>query len=201
MDGVLADLHAALAGQETALFGATTAPGHRLSTGHRRRLWDRVRATENFWETLDETESGGVARLAAIVAERRWEAIFLTTRPQTAGDPVQVQTQRWLMARGFFCPSVYVVRRSRGAIAAALELDAVVDDRPENCLDVISDSSARAILNWQRRTEIPEITLGRLRIDVVNSFGEALNRLTALDVSRQQPPPSRLSRLLQAIGA
>ena len=73
--------------------------------------------------------------------------------------------------------------------------------RPENCLDVISDSSARAILNWQRTTEIPEIALDRLRIDVVRSFSEALDRLTALDVSRHQPPASRLSRLLQAIGA
>src|SRR4029077_18739931 len=103
MDGVIADLRSALTLQEAALFGASAAPGHRLSTGHRRRLWDRVRATENFWETLDETVRGGVARLAAVVAERRWEAIFLTTRPETAGASVQVQTQRWLMNRGFFC--------------------------------------------------------------------------------------------------
>jgi hypothetical protein len=201
MDGVLADLRSALRRHEAALFGTTGSAGQRLSTGHRRRLWDRVRETENFWETLDEPAPGGVARLAALTDERRWEVIFLTTRPPTAGASVQVQTQRWLISHGFFCPSVYVVRRSRGVIAAALEIDVVVDDRSENCLDVISDSSAQAILNWPRTAAVPDIVLNRPRIDVVSSFAEALERLTVFDVSRHEPPPSRLSRLLQAIGA
>src|SRR4051812_21209993 len=85
MDGGVPDLRSALADHETALFGPpAAAAGGRLVTARRRRLWDRVRATENFWETLEEPSAGGVARLAALVAERRWEIIFLTTRPQTA---------------------------------------------------------------------------------------------------------------------
>ena len=48
----------------------------------------------------------------------------------------------------FRCPSVFVVQRSRGKIAEALDLDAVVDDRPENCLDVALDSKAKPILIW-----------------------------------------------------
>ena len=201
MDGVVADLTSALRSHSATLFGDSgEASEHRLIGRRRRRLWDHVRSVENFWESLNEAVPGGVGRLAALVAERRWEVIFLTTRPETAGAPVQEQTQRWLMGHGFFCPSVFVVRKSRGAIAAALEIDVVVDDRPENCLDVVSESSARAILNWQRTTAAPAIALDRLRIDVVHGFTEALDRLTAIDSTRHQPPPRRLSRLLQAFG-
>ena len=52
-------------------------------------------------------------------------------------------------SKGFTLPSVFVVQGSRGRIAAALGLDIVVDDRPENCLDVVVDSKARAILVWR----------------------------------------------------
>src|SRR4051794_25382294 len=38
-----------------------------------RRLWRHVTSIENFWESLDEIESGAIARLAEIAAERRWE--------------------------------------------------------------------------------------------------------------------------------
>jgi hypothetical protein len=201
MDGVIADLKSALVRQSAALFGEAAGAGQTgLTKSRRRRLWNSAQSTENFWETLDETEPGGVSRLAALVAERRWETIFLTTRPETAGDGAQVQTQRWLAARGFPCPSVFVVRRSRGVIAAALELDVVVDDRPENCLDVVSDSTARAILTWRRTADPPGIVLNRGRIDLVSRFGESLDLLTEMDVSRRQPA-SRLSGFLHTFRA
>ena len=59
----------------------------------------------------------------------------------------------------------------------------------------------KAILNWQRTTDVPGIALDRLRIDVVHGFNESLDRLTALDSTRHAPPPKRFSRLLQAFGA
>ncbi len=108
-----------------------------------------MRGRENFWETLDEIEPGALSRLYRLVCDRRWELIFLTSRPETAGDTAQAQSHRWLAAHGFPAPSVFVVHGSRGRIAAALNLDVLVDDRPENCLDVAIDSSARAILVWR----------------------------------------------------
>ena len=87
-----------------------------------------------------------MARLAVTVAVQGWEILFLTRRPDTAGDTVQVQSQRWLRAHGFELPSVYVVSESRGKIAASLSLDVVIDDRPDNCVDVSADSSAKPVL-------------------------------------------------------
>src|SRR5439155_12174524 len=103
-----------------------------MTPRQQRRLWRHVESIENFWESLSEIEAGAVQRLAAIATDRRWEVIFLTKRPETVGATAQVQTQRWLESRGFTLPSVYVVRGSRGRIAAAFDLDIVVDDRPEN---------------------------------------------------------------------
>ena len=69
----------------------------------------------------------------------------------------------------------------RGRIAAALALDFVVDDRPENCLDVAVDSKARAILVWRGdESELPA-TARRLGIAVVKSVADCLDILVQID--------------------
>ena len=67
-----------------------------------------------------EIEPGAVGHLATLARERRWEVIFPTKRPESGGDTVQLQTQRWLEAKGFMLPSVFVVQGSRGLVADAL---------------------------------------------------------------------------------
>ncbi len=142
-------------------------------------IWEAVRRTGNFWESLSETEPGIVARLAALTRERGWEVIFITQRPSSGGDNTQLQTQRWLVAHGFDLPSVYVIKGSRGKVASALSLDVVVDDRPENCLDVKLESRARAILIWNANlVDIPP-NAQRLGIEPVTGIGACLDLLTA----------------------
>jgi hypothetical protein len=104
-----------------------------------------------------------------------------------AGDTVQIQSQRWLDEHGFPYPSVFVVMRSRGKIAEALELDAVVDDRAENCLDVAVDSQAKPILIWPGdQTGIPP-GAQRLGVRIVASISEALELLIRLDEVKNEP--------------
>jgi hypothetical protein len=138
-----------------------------------------------------------VARLAALAAERRWEIIFLTKRPSSAGATAQIQTQRWLEANGFRLPSVFVVQGSRGKIAAALALDVVVDDRPENCLDVVVDSRARAVLVCRQNSQAVEASK-RLGIGVVTSVSDCLDELAAIDGASHEPGVmDRLKRLFR----
>jgi hypothetical protein len=158
-----------------------------MTARQQRRLWRHVGSIESFWEHLEEIEPGAVACLAAAATERRWELIFLTKRPSTLGATAQVQSQRWLEAKGFAHPSVYVVQGSRGRIADALGLDIVVDDRPENCLAVVVDSKARAILVWRDDEQQLPATARRLGIGVVKSVDECLNILTEVDAAGQQP--------------
>ena len=170
----------------------------KLSSRQQRRLWRHVESIENFWQTLEETEAGIVQRLATVAAECRWEVIFLTKRPQSAGATAQTQTQRWLQSKGFPIPSVYVVQGSRGRIAAALGLDIVVDDRPENCLDVVVDSKARAILVWRDDQKHLPAAAKRLGIGVVSSVAECLDILTQVDAESRQSTGvmDRVRRLL-----
>ncbi len=198
LDGVVADLDGVLKRRAATLFGDGTDVAT-LTRRQRRQLWKSLESMENFWESLEETEPGAVARLGTLAASLHWETIFLTTRPRSAGAQTQTQSQRWLMAHGFAYPSVYVVQRSRGAIAAALGLDVVVDDRLEGCLDVISESSARTILVWRRTTDVPDIGINRDRVDVVRTFAESLDRLDEIG----RPPavaPSGFDRFLRALG-
>ena len=147
-------------------------------------LWSAVLKIRDFWTTLDEMEPGAVARLAALAAERRWDVLFITTRPAAAGNTTQVQSQEWLEARGFPRPSVYVVKGSRGRIADVLQLDAVVDDRPENCFDVAVESSARAFLVWPGgHDDLPHGTV-RQGVKVVPTITAALDALVELDRAR-----------------
>jgi hypothetical protein len=225
LDGVLADMDRELVRQAEILFGETVArrrrtdssepppagssPGQaaaaapppaglNLTIRQERRLWRHVESIEDFWLTLDEIEPGSVAALAKLAAERRWEIIFLTRRPQTAGRTAQIQTQRWLETKGFPLPSVFVVHGSRGRIADALGLDIVIDDRPENCLDVVVESKARAILIWRDDEQLLPSAVRRLGIGVVKSVGECLKILTEADSidDKRDGLVDRLRRLL-----
>jgi len=224
-DGVIADMEAELFRQAEVLFGepmtrpverepepappaggdpAEDAPDNaaplmklKLTPRQQRRLWNHVESIENFWQTLQECESGVVDRLHRLARARRWEIIFLTKRPEGAGSTAQLQTQRWLESRGFELPSVYVVQGSRGRIAAALGLDIVVDDRPENCLDVVVESKARAILIWRDGAQQLPAAAQRLGIGVVKTVAECLDILVQIDSPAAQPGMlDRVKRLL-----
>jgi len=169
-----------------------------MTARQQRRLWHHIETIENFWEGLAELEPGVIRRLAALAVDRRWEIIFLTKRPETVGATSQVQTQRWLQSKGFPLPSVFVVQGSRGRIAASLGLDIVVDDRADNCLDVVVDSKARAILVRRDDDQLPAAAQ-RLGIGVVKSVADGLDILSQIDSSNRDEP-GVMSRLLRLLG-
>jgi hypothetical protein len=176
-----------------------SSPGLHLTSRQRRRLWHHIATIDNFWETLKEIEPGSIARFAALATDRRWETIFLTKRPASAGATAQVQTQRWLESKGFRLPSVYVVQGSRGQIAAALALDFVIDDTPENCLDVVIDSRARAILVWREDAKQLPSAARRLGIGVVKSVDECLTILAQVD-AQSPDKPKMMDRVMRLLG-
>jgi len=170
-----------------------------MTARQERRLWQHVESIENFWQTLEELEVGVIERLAKLVLERGWEIIFLTKRPESAGATAQVQSQRWLESKGFPLPSVFVVQGSRGRIAAALGLDIVVDDRPENCLDVVVDSKARAILVWREDEKQLPAAARRMGIGVVKSVSECLDIISQIDAAGRDDP-GVMARVLRLLG-
>jgi hypothetical protein len=161
-------------------------------------IWERLAGEEAFWERLAEIETGAVARLAALADERRWEVLFLTSRPTSRGRTVQRQTQRWLEAKGFPMPSAYVVRGSRGRIAEALGLDVVVDDRANNCLDVVLESQAGAVLIWRDDARQVPASAKRLGIAVAPSVQTCLQ--TLVEAEETADGGSLLDRLRRLFG-
>jgi 5' nucleotidase, deoxy (Pyrimidine), cytosolic type C protein (NT5C) len=212
LDGVLADLHEPFVQAAVGLFpeldaraigtadiGASPpdaddanlseesamAPSRNLILTPRQSVavWRDLASRVDFWEDLAEIEDGAIARLAALADERRWEVLFITSRPVSAGRTVQRQSQRWLEKKGFPLPSVYVVHGSRGRIAEALRLDVVIDDRPENCLDIVLESKAGAILVWRGSPGSVPGSARRLGIAVVSSVAACLDALVEAESS------------------
>lgn len=211
LDGTVADMHSALAREARRLFpdvdasavprsaspegdgtGAADADAGgqadegrisigNLSSRQQRDLWNAVCDQENWWESLAEIEPGSLARLYRLVIERKWELMFVTSRPETRGDTAQAQSYRWLKAQGYETPSIFVVHGSRGKIASALAIDVLVDDRPENCLDVAIDSQARAILVWRGDEGKVPASARQLGIGSVSSVNECLDILESID--------------------
>ena len=173
--------------------------GKGLNDRQMRELWSHVNKVENFWGSLKEIEPGSVKRFAEMALRHRWEVIFLTQRPATAGEVTQLQSQRWLRLHGFEYPSVFVMNGSRGKVAAAFGLHVLVDDRPENCLDVVAESKAKPILVWRGTPDTVPPGAARLGINPVFSFSEALDRLEAMS-SVAAKPPGLMGRIRGAIG-
>ena len=128
----------------------------------------------------------------------RWEVFFITQRPFTEGETVQRQTQRWLVEQGFDWPTVIVLNGARGRAAAALGLDYHVDDRPQNCVDVIADSKAKTILVVPQNQQTAIASARKLGIGVAHSIGEALNILEQATIA--QTNPSLLQRVAKMVG-
>ena len=127
---------------------AIPPPGaaQRLSRRRQDAVWRSIRSTPDFWLTLEPIDPEAIPRLQERALRLGWDTFFVTQRPATAGAAVQRQTQLWLVEQGFALPSVIVHTESRGRLAAALELDFLVDDTVQHCVDTVSASAATPIL-------------------------------------------------------
>ena len=218
MDGVLADFAGAFREVEKRLFGAAStvvadAPEvearqdeavarHGVAIETRRRrdaIWKAIRDTRDFWTTLKPHDPGAVRRIHDLMIRHGLEVVFITQRPSTVGQTVQRQTQFWLRQQGFDLPSVLVIGGSRGAAAAAVRLDYHVDDSPQNCLDIVSDSRARPILIVPEPDPVTEATAKHLQIGMARCIAEALDILEHT-VNGRGPQRGVLDKLSRIVG-
>jgi hypothetical protein len=219
MDGVLADFSSAFHEVEARLFGrgkpiraelpeeaeergsGDQALGAGSVDDTRRRseaIWNAIRSTPGFWTTLKPLDPTAVRRIRDEMIRHRWEVFFITQRPETLGETVQRQTQRWLLAQGFDVPSVLVIGGSRGAAAKALRLDYHVDDSPQNCLDVMSEGHAKPILIVPSGNEATTRRARSLGIGVAKNIGECVDILDQVSVAGEEP--GVLQKLAAAVG-
>jgi hypothetical protein len=173
-------------------------PRRRGGTRHRDRVWRAIEETPDFWTTLKPLEKDAVRRLSQLTVEHSWDVFFITQRPATAGATVQWQTQKWLVEHGFSMPSVIPLSGGRGKCAAGLQLDYLIDDTPQNCLDVLSDSSTRAILLVDADDPLADTSARRLGIGTARNVHEVLDLLVQITEARTNP--SMLEKLRKLVG-
>jgi hypothetical protein len=171
----------------------------RLETRRREdAVWKAIESTPNFWTTLRPLDERAVGRIHELMLRHRWEVFFITQRPYTAGETVQRQTQRWLVAQGFDLPTVLVLRGARGTAAAALGLDYHVDDRPKNCMDVVADSEAKTILIVSATNQSAIASAKKLGIGVAHRINDALDILDQATLA--QTNPTLFQRIANMVG-
>lgn len=98
--------------------------------------WEWIkRAGNQFWQNLPALPHAGDALydLDRAAGLGLVEVYFITTRP---GERVKRQTEEWLADHGFDCPTVIPVAGHKGALCRALGVTDVLDDKPENVLDI-----------------------------------------------------------------
>jgi FMN phosphatase YigB (HAD superfamily) len=178
--------------------GATARRSSLRSGAHRDQVWRAIEETPNFWTTLKPLEKGAIERLYQLTAEHNWEVFFITQRPRTAGATVQWQTHKWLVEHGFSMPSVIPLSGGRGKCAGALQLDYLVDDTPQNCVDVLSDSSTRVILLVDADDPLAERSARRLGIGTARNIHEVLDLLVQATEARAHP--SLFEKLRKLVG-
>jgi hypothetical protein len=201
VDGVLADFRAAFHKAAEASVGHTIEEpddprsSHSLAQKDVRRVWEYVARTPNWWMTLMPYEPDQIARLYSLTRAAGWEVFFLTNRPVSGGDTVQFQTQWWIERHGFYLPAVLTVPGSRGEVANGLRLDLVIDDLIMNCVEVVSASTAKALLLERSGDKAAQTHAIDRGIGVVPTLSEALAVLERL----HDLLPTRRGRLLRLV--
>jgi hypothetical protein len=200
VDGVLADFRTAF--RDTAARCLRHDPGEAPESGEAsgsltakdiKRIWDYIGKTQNWWMEVPAYEPEQIARLYALTRAAGWEVFFLTKRPPSAGDSVQFQTQWWIERFGFYLPAVLTVPGSRGDIANGLRLDLLVDDQLINCVEVVSASTAKAVLMLRSADPMARDHATNRGIGVVNTLVEAVTVLERLG----EVLPQKRGRLLR----
>ena len=200
VDGVVANFNKAF--RETAAQMNGPAGSHdpsdpaarALAADAMKRVWDHISRTPQWWLQLDAYEPQQIERLYRVSRERRWEVYFMTTRPSSAGETTQFQTQWWLESHGFALPAVLTVPGSRGDAANALKLDIAVDDRLTNCVDIIAASRSKAILLQRNEDQTPRDQALARGIGVVKTLAAALDAVEQFEQAKHASS-GRLSRL------
>lgn len=144
-------------------------------------VWRRIREEHNFWTNLKRVEGVNVNALDPLADHKLY---FITSRVPTIGNSVEYQTAQWLLfalAQEF--PTV-IVTDKKGPVAAALELDYFIDDRPKNCNEVKDHRPACNVFMKSTAHNAGQTYRGINRVRDVNEFVEEIKKAVRAESER-----------------
>lgn len=131
--------------------------------------WKVIKSTA-FWQALPHLKESEMAIMWLNRARRMGHDIyFITNRP---GTHAKAQSEEWLWTRGYLTPTV-LISQDKGFLAAGLNLDVFIDDKPSNCLDVLSARGTKTRI-YLRETPYNREFAGRDRLAHVPTILEML---------------------------
>lgn len=175
-DGVLADFSGRFIQMANFKYGLQLRPEDQHGWAHQSlglsdkqadELWTEIKRTQNWWlsslEPMPDTH-------VLTYAKDKYRIYFITSRVPSAGLSLEDQTAMWIR-RHFFIPNPTVIVSShKGPLAAALNLDYFLDDRPENTLNVRAFSPFTKVFIHSAPYN-REFNQGSIeRVDSVNEF-------------------------------
>jgi hypothetical protein len=104
------------------------------------RAWQYICASNHFWLDLDPypTTRDDLVALGQAVSQGH-DVYFLTSRP---GIIAKLQSEIWLRVHGYhYAPTVLIAGgpMTKGLICDGLQIEAAIDDRPENLIAIGSN--------------------------------------------------------------
>ena len=106
------------------------------STDTINRAWAEVKASGFFWKMLFPYPSAHEDLKFLESLKPKHEIYFITSR---LGGTAKPETEEWLAARGITNPTV-IISSKKGLVCKGLEADVIIDDSPDNLLDVFGAS-------------------------------------------------------------
>lgn len=97
-------------------------------------IWRKIRKTTNFWKNLSAKSDSNLLPQAE---QDGHEVYYITSRIPTIGESIKDQTCEWLEEKMQVKHPVVIVSSAKGMLANALNLDAFLDDRDKNCIEVM----------------------------------------------------------------
>lgn len=95
-------------------------------------LWKTIANTSDFWLYLEVKDGCKLLQ----EAERRHEIFFISSRVPSIGLSIKDQTAIWLDEMFDIYHPTVIITREKGPLAAALKLEAFIDDRDKNCIEI-----------------------------------------------------------------
>ena len=100
--------------------------------------WKAAACVRDLWAELDPLPSFDeetIILLNRLV--RQHDVYFVTNRFVTPGSSPMKQTKSWFYTNARITAPNVMIAKDKGPMASVLELDAFIDDKPQNCLDVL----------------------------------------------------------------
>ncbi|MEJ5229777.1 MAG: hypothetical protein WHT65_07215 [Pseudothermotoga sp.] len=136
-------------------------------------IWERIKQTENFYETLPVYASEeDLLLLRQTILEGEHDFYFITSRFPTKGKSVEEQTRFWIEQHVGIQPQIFVTPR-KGRLCKELRVEIALDDAPHHIEDLTNHGIRTVVMDWSYNRHIKDLP----RVKSLGEFIQLLNNV------------------------